>query len=60
MHESYHELLIALGGKPGDPEEEAKILRNVEEEVLPKIAKAEEEARAAVRNLRIKQGCNLS
>jgi hypothetical protein len=58
--ESYREMLIALGGKPGDPKEEEKILRDVEENVLPKIAQTEEEARAAVRNLRIKQGCHLS
>ncbi len=53
-------MLIALGGKPGDPQEEARFLHEVEEEVLPKIAKAEEDARAAVRNLRIKQGCLLT
>lgn len=60
MPESYREMLIALGGKPGDPQEEARFLHEVEEEVLPKIAKAEEDARAAVRNLRIKQGCLLT
>lgn len=56
----YLESLIALGGKLGDPQKEAGLLRDVEENVIPAILKSEEEGRAAVRNLRIQQGCNLS
>lgn len=56
----YLETLIALGAKPLDPQKEAELLRDVEESVLPAITAREEEARAAVRNLRIQQGCNLS
>jgi hypothetical protein len=56
----YLESLIALGGKPGDPQKEAELLQDVEETVLPEIARREEEAQAAVRNLRIQQGCHPS
>lgn len=52
----YSELLNAFGAKPLDPQKEAELMKDVQENVIPAILKSEEEERAAVRNLRIKYG----